>query len=322
MFEFNTKILPESLPDVSLFTKYLSNTGWKKIEQDNPNIVTYGTLQYNKKGLLIDVPVDDSFSDSNFAVLRAIQRIANVRSVDETDILNEVFLYDYDILQQRFITTNKKSRMYGIPLNFMTSFLNSTYDMIQKTVQMDFMVKDQVEPNNTNYVLMPSDHAVKYSKKIAENCLFGHTFRGSFGISVDIPNQVRRVTERIAIGIKDVVDATLHGERSIIVKNYRNGFNADLCRSLISIMESIMEIAKSDTDSEFNNLEVEYSFKWSPISRLNSTYSLFEPVILSPKKVIPILKAAEQELIYLNQVKQTTTTKQFTADYAMCTVEE
>jgi len=95
----------------------------------------------------------------------------------------------------------------------------------------------------------------KEAQLYAEGCRFGHTFRGSFGFTIEspipqndsptievvdqIPPFERRVIERIARGLKTLELAANEQDTEPAVKNYRNGFSANMFDELIDIAESI-----------------------------------------------------------------------------------
>jgi len=112
------------------------------------------------------------------------------------------------------------------------------------------------------------DKAGAISAEFAKHCLFGHTFQGSFGLTIECPLAVvavlpmdgnkpdvpieRQVFERVANGLvilresvgKDSIDPLLAG--------YLTGFSANMCRKLAEIYE------KAD------GRRIEYDISWSP----------------------------------------------------------
>jgi hypothetical protein len=91
------------------------------------------------------------------------------------------------------------------------------------------------------------------AKDFAENCRFGHTFRGSFGFTVEspvgphtselaveevsVPPLQRRAIRRLARGLR-IIEAAIGGEDpSEIVKGYQSGLNANACDELADLLE-------------------------------------------------------------------------------------
>jgi hypothetical protein len=313
MFEFDTKISLESLPTVSEFVQYLRFANWKKIEQDNHNLFVFGTKQFDEKGIIVKIPINDSFSDTKLIVLRAIQHIAQVRNIDESEVLYEVFRYDCDIWRQKIILSEKQE-MYGIPLDTMHKFLKNICDVIKNSEQLEInnpYSKTKKESKNNK---------TKQKNNIIEKCLFCHTFKGSFGISIEMPiygeilkktfpydkiqTTERKIMERIAIGLSDTANATFSSDFNAIIENSENGFNQKMCASLRSAM-TLFQLTKN---SEFENTEIEFSFKWSPIVPVSSKVPLFEKIKLLPQKTIQVLKSAEKKMEELEQSNLVTIT--------------
>lgn len=104
---------------------------------------------------------------------------------------------------------------------------------------------------------------------------FGHTFRGSFGMTIEVPlldatqktlrrslphafdNEAnkplsRKILERIIRGFKHTIEAVNSGSSSPIVNNYQRGLNANSCKSLKTIGYATPH-------------DLEYKILWSPI---------------------------------------------------------
>lgn len=95
----------------------------------------------------------------------------------------------------------------------------------------------------------------KEAKNYADDCRFGHTFRGSFGFTIEspvtpnpsptievieqIPPFERRVMQRLARGLRSAQAAVSEQDTSAIVENYKIGLSANMCEELVDLAESI-----------------------------------------------------------------------------------
>lgn len=120
--------------------------------------------------------------------------------------------------------------------------------------------------------------AIEYS----ERCRFGHTFRGSFGFSIESPVGLndsptlivvddaipfeRKVVERISRGFASLSRASDEANAAIIV-NEENGFSSNMCEAVIDIIEDI-GISRIE-------MEIAFSPEWtSPEPRQGNRFSI------------------------------------------------
>ena len=98
-------------------------------------------------------------------------------------------------------------------------------------------------------------HIKKEAKEFADECRFGHTFRGSFGFTIEtpvLPNKSpefeiveqtppfeRRVMQRIARGLKTVQVAATEQDPAPITSHFRTGLSANMCEELVDIVGSV-----------------------------------------------------------------------------------
>lgn len=109
--------------------------------------------------------------------------------------------------------------------------------------------------------------AVEYSSQ----CIFGHTFRGSFGFVIESPvspNDApalfeqetppfeRRVIERLVRGISDLERSVQNDTIDDVVQDHLNGFNANMCEDFATLIEHVSPSGLV--------LEVAFSPEWKP----------------------------------------------------------
>jgi hypothetical protein len=109
---------------------------------------------------------------------------------------------------------------------------------------------------SANTEILPSpfySRTVRKASQYAASCRFGHTFRGSFGFTIESPLQLndnptlpvvperapfeRRVVERFARGVQAVVKAAELGDTKPITDSVTIGFNANACESFAKLIE-------------------------------------------------------------------------------------
>ena len=112
------------------------------------------------------------------------------------------------------------------------------------------------------------DKAGAISAEFAGHCQFGHTFQGSFGLTIECPLSVspvlpmdgnepiipmeRQVFERVANGLGMLRDSVTKESLDPLLGGYRVGFSANMCRTLAELYE------KAD------GRRIEYDLTWSP----------------------------------------------------------
>jgi hypothetical protein len=150
-----------------------------------------------------------------------------------------------------------------------------------------------VEDNPRPYFLK----ATAIGRKYAESCVFGHTFPGSFGFTIESPTGygpfatrqegapqpfARRVVSRILRGIVILREAVLSGETEMLVDRYETGLNANLCELL------------EETLKQTEETEIEYSVTWSPEWAVAADLRDIRGVRLEPRAVSFLGAAARQ----------------------------
>jgi hypothetical protein len=112
------------------------------------------------------------------------------------------------------------------------------------------------------------DKAGSVSSEFTKSCRFAHTFRGSFGLTVECPVKAtpvlpiegiepvvpfeRKVFERVASGLDALRQAVEKQTVDSMVAGYQKGFSANMCRALAEVYERA------------NGRRIEYDISWSP----------------------------------------------------------
>lgn len=150
--------------------------------------------------------------------------------------------------------------------------------------------------------LQPSPYFLRLKKEgtdYADRCRFGHTFRGSFGFTVESPlepnNQVslpgitpvapfeRRVMQRLTRGLSAVSQAVISDSTGPIIESLQTGFSANVCEQFASLVE---ETAPGGIRFDFS-----FSPEWSVE---HSKLAVPETFLLGHAQV-EVIKAAAKE---------------------------
>ncbi|HEY1528258.1 MAG TPA: hypothetical protein VGH51_18680 [Candidatus Angelobacter sp.] len=164
------------------------------------------------------------------------------------------------------------SRFEGRPSEQVVADVRSIgFDVVRSSIPDEFVYEDTIHLiRATNYIegvknllastatteLNPTPYFLRLRKEantFAEQCRFGHTFRGSFGFTIEspiIPNLAptlpgveqlppfeRRVMQRLARGIRTVCDAVQAKDTSPVVNSVKVGFSANACEQFADLLE-------------------------------------------------------------------------------------
>lgn len=212
----------------------------------------------------------------------------------------EVFRYDLDVFRQRIDVPG----ISGIPLKLMPDIVRYFRELICQSAQLE------ATPQGARpYRLGKASKAIQKSKEIVEKCLFGHTFSGSFGMSIEMPLTIdaekfslisqetptfeRLIMQRIAVGLADAAGAKECGQSSVIADNIENGFNADLCLTMESLLNTLSQIE--------GDPQIEYAFNWSPLIVPDKSLDNIKHLTFVPSEISSVFREAAKEMKELHK---------------------
>lgn len=254
---------PEAVP-LGLLRRYLTAHGWRlggdaqrslpsELVQ-NPSI-TQAFLQTRPGGrrnfdlyTLSDNGVDDVelllpreqlASDFLRRMEGAIRTLSDVEGRNPEKVIRDVRMIGYDVVRSRI----PNAMVYDdtIYLEVAASYITGVKSLLAATATTEM----QPDP----FFLRVRKEALEY----ADRCRFAHTFRGSFGFSIESPvapndeptlPQIdqprpfeRRVMERFARGVRTVCEAVATGDIAALVANAKMGFSANACEQFAKLIE-------------------------------------------------------------------------------------
>lgn len=249
MSEAVQKVLQEYSFKLSNLLEYLEVTGWEMNDHPNPNILLF-SYSINEQIVKVVIPKDKQIIDYNERIIDAIKIISSIEDRDALAVINSIIKLHKDIFNVRLW---KGSTIDSISYNDALKIMNSIKKLIQ------YSASSEQEPRE--FFAKPLSKGEKFIK----NCEFGHTFRGSFGFTIEGPEYpkndylsdylneyttplARKVIKRIIKGINDVKVGSR--DKAVIIENVKDGLNANMCEALLEIVDEL-------------KIDVEYFVDWS-----------------------------------------------------------
>lgn len=256
---------------------FITDLGWVKTETQNGNwLVFTGMMDVSGDPLEIVLPKEVNKTDPARFMALALNTLSAVMDVDLEDLVLQIKYHDRDVL-----------RVHNPdPENFDSISLRVASQQVGELKQIVAYSACSEENQKPFYI---NSHLL-IAKRMVEDYRFGHTFRGSFGFTVETPAisraqfpvqksalpQVvtdyeykpiyRKVMERIVRGLILTERATIQRNGKLLVDHYKEGFNSNMCRAIVN-----MSMGKQ--------IPLEFEISWS--SRMKP----HDENINSPKKI-------------------------------------
>ncbi len=269
--------MPLRVQDLAL---YLRKLHWQRMPHPNDRLLVFKSQ--SDEALKVVLASSDDYADSQELIKNALGLLAALQGVDEQQIVRAVHAIDRDILSVRFV--GPQASFAGLRLDTAASLVLQLRDLLAYAAC--------VEESPRPYFVRASSIGRRYT----ESCIFGHTFPGSFGFTIESPTGPaplaapadmpppfeRRVMSRVVRGIGDLRDALLSGEPELLANRFATGLNANLC-------EVLEETLKHNDETE-----MEYSVLWSPEWPVPTELREVRPVRLPPSAASFLGAAARQ----------------------------
>jgi hypothetical protein len=242
---------------------YLTQTGWTLVDDELSRFVTFlGPRDINNSPIeIVFFRKQDSPEQISY-ISNALDILSSVTGLSPAELSRDINTVNKDVLRVRVQGPSLKD---GIPLR---SASQQIYELKQLVA---YAARSEID--RKPYYLN-AQH--QQSRNMVEAYQFGHTFKGSFGFSIETPKLIdiyrykqlsllpqivsetttfplwRRVMERIARGLVYTQMATIERDPKYIIGNYEEGLNANMCQALANMFTG-----------EFSRFE--YSIKWAQI---------------------------------------------------------
>jgi hypothetical protein len=216
----------------------------------------------------IILPRDRDTSDFSTRMETAIRTLSELAEQSVDEIIADIRAVGFDVVRSRI--PDVLVRDDTVHLATAVSYIEGVKSLLTATATVE------MEP--VPYFLRVKKEATEY----ADACHFGHTFRGSFGFTIESPvspNSApalfdiqqtppfeRRVMQRLARGIIDICDAVSRDDVDLLLKDYGVGFNANAYERFADLID---ETARTGMIFSFS-----FSPEWPPAADLSSRREL------------------------------------------------
>lgn len=253
---------------LDLLRRYLVARGWKRVSrsevapQDSgfpihrgliaqnflvgrssgkANIDIYALAESGLPDIELLVPRNRDSSDLDQRIEGAITTLSQLEDREPNLIISSIRSIGFDVVRSRIPDV----LVIGdtIQLESARNYINGMKDLLAATATTEL----RPQP----FFGRQSKEATDYSEK----CRFAHTYRGSFGFTIESPLTPeitddalfdiepappfeRRVVQRLALGIKHVVEAVDSNDVRPLVDGFRNGFGANGCEKFANLIHS------------------------------------------------------------------------------------
>ena len=219
---------------------YLKRKGWHSEDHPNQNIIVLaGRSPVVGEDVSVVFPSDRTMADYPARLRDAVAMIADFLGERIDTVIEKVLHWNRDVLKLRLCSPLQKEQL--LPLDFASTVIARYRDFVA------YAAATETTPRRFFAKITAA------GRQFVEECLFGHTFVGSFGLTVECPLELpaelpmrnlppprpfkRAVMERIAIGYMSVAEAMSAEDPEIIVRNHQVGFSGNMCEVLTNIFE-------------------------------------------------------------------------------------
>lgn len=263
---------------------FLRRKGWRIQAYPNPNLMVFEAPQDDDLSLVL--PSAREFADYPAKLRDSIRMLATLYDKDPQTIVHQIAHWDRDVFKIRLESPRHGEQL--LPLNYASQMIEKYRDFVA------FAAATEVAPRKFFSKLTGA------GREFAENCMFGHTFVGSFGLTIECPLGLtpqlplpdvpqprpfhRAVTERIATGYANTAIAADKEDPNIIVQNHNSGFSGNMC----DILTDIYELSEGRS--------VSHRMIWAPELQPPEHLLVTERPIGLDERAYRVLKAASEAL--------------------------
>jgi hypothetical protein len=241
--------------DINLEKLYrlLEDNDWNRVDHPNTHIRVFEGLDRTGEHIKLVLPATADLVDAQSLISNALDLLSDFLDVSVESLTASLVQRITDVLRARSF------RLVGhddsLPLDIASEWISRMRQLLAASAYTERDPRPSFEKTGAQ------------GSEFAHHCRFGHTFKGSFGLSIESPVFAnpsipelemstgqpfeRRVFERIARGIKNLRDAINGDSIDIMLESYTTGLNANMCRALSEAYEAV------------DGRRIEYLFTWS-----------------------------------------------------------
>lgn len=217
--------------------RYLVTTGWHR--QTLRSGLELFALGPREDEIEILLPGTPEARDTHVRIGQAIRALTALEDRDMAAVIAAIRSISYDLI---------KSKLPDSVIRHDTIKLGTAEEFIRRMARL-LAASAHAELHASAYFNRVDGVAQRY----ADECRFGHTFRGSFGFTVEspvgphtmeprngappAPPLERRTVHRLARGLRLIEGAIAQQDPAEIVRGYEAGLNANACEELAALVE-------------------------------------------------------------------------------------
>jgi hypothetical protein len=261
---------PEFLGQVTIteLRRFLLQEKWEVVPHPNPLIEVFNHRDSLNGDASLLLPQNEEIADASQIINEALHILAQTLELNTSELLHKITGWARDVFRARLFRLAGSENT--LPLDVASNYITNLRKFIGHAAFTESSPKASFE------------RAGAASNDFIRHCRFGHTFHGSFGITVESPVQItpmlgmdgvepyipfeRKVFERIATGFKHLKTSTQTESIAPLLTSYHTGLNANMCRALSAAYESA------------DGRRIEYDLSWCPELKPNSFLG-WEPFI-------------------------------------------
>ena len=240
-----------TVPLVTL-RRFLTLSGWRQIADIQRGMDVY---KFEADGAEVEIvlPQQTTGGEALRRITDALRTLSQINDQDVATVAANIRAVAIDVL--RTTVADALVRNEAIQLDVAEAFLKNIKKLLSATATTELSPKPFFARVN------------KKAKEFADECRFGHTFRGSFGFTIETPvlpakeivEQTppfeRRVMQRVARGLKTVKIAVTEQNPKPITSHFRTGLSANMCETLAELADAVK--------GERLSFEFAFSPEWS-----------------------------------------------------------
>lgn len=279
--------------NLSNLVGYLRSTNWAGEREKVRWYSFVGGKDAHGSPLEIVLPRDPSDPDLTLYIRNAVDLLSAVADEPVETTIRKIHSYDRDVLRIRNLVTGEEN---SISLHMAWRQVTELKQLVTFSAQAEqyprpFYRRGQVDQR---------------ARRMTMQYRFGHTFHGSFGLTVECPivheEQViqmemfeeavvippieRRVMERIIRGLV-IAEETPRTYDTDLLKQYRTGLNANMCTAILGITQKHKEAVEFNIDWSLKMQPSEDIRDQRPIRLSDTSYSYLEDAARELRKIRP-----------------------------------
>lgn len=274
--------------------RYLKSTGWRL--RVLPSGLEMFILGPDEDEIEIVLPPTSRVRDIEMRIAHAVRSLSALERRDAGEVISAIRSLSYDLVL---------SKLPDGAIRHDTITFRTAREVVRRMGTI-LRASAQAELHSQPYYLHADSAALRY----ADECRFGHTFRGSFGFTIEspvgpntdgligdlpvAPPLGRRVVQRLVRGLQHLTLAVADEDPDLIVLNFAEGLNANACEELAHLVTA-PQVGEID-------FEIVLSPEWGRPDRIlsSSKFSIKQGIATD------LLLTAAKSLREVNYVKRKT----------------